>query len=195
MGTNAIMNDDRSAYTSHDYNAQGYFCYSLEVYRPKGAFNQATCHWTNISAMQPTSNAKQGLAALHACTTWSDLQHPLLVSSIFHSAEEPQHSSVKLSRSIPLYIRPFDDLQAGMGFSLSWPMLGGAVAAYYVTLVFYRLFLHPLAPFPGPRLAAVSRWYEGYYDVVLDGQYTSKIAKLHRTYGIVSAQNKSSMVL
>lgn len=64
-------------------------------------------------------------------------------------------------------------------------MLGGAVVAYYVTLVFYRLFLHPVARFPGPRLAAVSRWYEGYYDVILDGEYTSKIAKLHRTYGIV----------
>ncbi|KAG8161577.1 hypothetical protein KVR01_008564 [Diaporthe batatas] len=70
-----------------------------------------------------------------------------------------------------------------MEFSMNWTLLGGAVVAYYVTLVFYRLFLHPLALFPGPRLAAVSRWYEGYYDVVLDGQYTSKIGELHRIYG------------
>lgn len=79
-----------------------------------------------------------------------------------------------------------------MELPISWPMLGGAVAAYYITLVFYRLFAHPLAAFPGPRLAAVSRWYEGYYDVVLDGQYTSKIAELHAIYGTVLAQSKLS---
>lgn len=71
-----------------------------------------------------------------------------------------------------------------MELKISWQVLGGAVISYYATLVFYRLFLHPLARFPGPRLAAVSRWYEGYYDVVLDGKYTSKIAKLHKVYGM-----------
>ncbi|KAF2269980.1 cytochrome P450 [Lojkania enalia] len=70
-----------------------------------------------------------------------------------------------------------------MESAISWRMLVGAVIAYYGTLVFYRLFLHPLSRFPGPKLAAISRWYEAYYDVVLGGQYTSKIAELHRTYG------------
>jgi hypothetical protein len=70
-----------------------------------------------------------------------------------------------------------------MTFIFDWRMLFGVAFAYYVTLVFYRLFLHPLARFPGPRLAAISRWYEGYYDVVLGGQYTAKIAKLHKIYG------------
>ncbi|OTA88365.1 hypothetical protein M434DRAFT_80333, partial [Hypoxylon sp. CO27-5] len=50
-------------------------------------------------------------------------------------------------------------------------------------LSFYRLFLHPLARFPGPKLAAVSRWYEAYCDVVQNGQYTFKIAELHKRYG------------
>ncbi|KAI0175596.1 trichodiene oxygenase [Hypoxylon sp. FL1284] len=70
-----------------------------------------------------------------------------------------------------------------MEISITWRMLAVAVVAYYGTLVFYRLFLSPLARFPGPRLAAVSRWYEGYYDVVLGGKYTSKIAELHEKYG------------
>lgn len=70
-----------------------------------------------------------------------------------------------------------------MASLISWPMCAGAVIAYYATLVLYRLFLHPLAAFPGPKLACISRWYEAYYDVVRGGQYTSQIAQLHRTYG------------
>lgn len=58
-----------------------------------------------------------------------------------------------------------------------------AIAAYFISLAFYRLFLHPLAGFPGPRLAAVTRYYEGYFDVICGGQYTFQIAKLHKLYG------------
>ncbi|KAK2604086.1 hypothetical protein N8I77_007044 [Diaporthe amygdali] len=50
-------------------------------------------------------------------------------------------------------------------------------------LIFYRLTLHPLAKFPGPRLAAITRYYEGYYDVILNGKYTFKIAQMHHQYG------------
>lgn len=63
---------------------------------------------------------------------------------------------------------------------VSWQRLALTVAVYFMTMAFYRLFLHPLSHFPGPKLAAVSRWYEGYYDVVRNGQYTFKIAELHK---------------
>ncbi|KAL2199470.1 cytochrome P450 [Corynascus similis CBS 632.67] len=66
---------------------------------------------------------------------------------------------------------------------LTWGNVIGTLVAYYGTVVFYRLFLHPLARFPGPKLAAISRWYEGYYDFYLGGQYTLKIRDLHRQYG------------
>ncbi len=66
---------------------------------------------------------------------------------------------------------------------LTWHRVAAAVVAYYGALVFYRLFLHPLARSPGPKLAAISRWYEGYFDVVQGGQYTPKIAELHKKYG------------
>lgn len=86
---------------------------------------------------------------------------------------------------VPLRIRPTSETQADMDLKVSWPVICGAAVAYYATLVFYRLFLHPLTRFPGPRLAAISRWHEGYYDVILDGQYTAKIADLHKMYGMV----------
>jgi hypothetical protein len=47
----------------------------------------------------------------------------------------------------------------------------------------YRLVLSPIADFPGPRLAALSFWYEFYYDVILQGRYTWKIKELHERYG------------
>ncbi|GAW17296.1 hypothetical protein ANO14919_067510 [Xylariales sp. No.14919] len=74
-------------------------------------------------------------------------------------------------------------LEGGMEASsdlLSWSRLALSIAVYFATLIFYRLFLHTLAGFPGPKLAAISRWYEAYYDVAQNGQYTSKIAELHK---------------
>lgn len=63
------------------------------------------------------------------------------------------------------------------------PVLAASLAAYVVALAVYRLYLHPLANFPGPRIAAVTSWYEGYYEVVKNGQYSRKISKLHDEYG------------
>lgn len=63
------------------------------------------------------------------------------------------------------------------------PVLAAALVAYVVSLAVYRLYLHPLAKFPGPRLAAVTSWYEGYYEVVKVGQYSRQISNLHDQYG------------
>lgn len=60
----------------------------------------------------------------------------------------------------------------------------GALAALYMLgLVVYRLYFTPLAKFPGPKLAAISKWYEFYYDVVLRGQFTFQIQRMHQKYG------------
>lgn len=56
-------------------------------------------------------------------------------------------------------------------------------ALYTTWLVIERLFWSPLAQFPGPRLAALSNWYEFYYDVVLQGKFTAHIQLLHKLYG------------
>lgn len=58
-------------------------------------------------------------------------------------------------------------------------------SAALISLTIYRLYFHPLANFPGPRLAAATYWYEAYYELVHKGgsQYTSKIRELHAEYG------------
>ncbi|KAF2965905.1 hypothetical protein GQX73_g7677 [Xylaria multiplex] len=68
---------------------------------------------------------------------------------------------------------------------LSWKGIFVVLITYLAGTIFYRLTLHPLAGFPGPKLAAITRWYEGYYDIVLNGQYTFKIKELHDKYGPV----------
>ncbi|KAF2094144.1 putative benzoate 4-monooxygenase cytochrome P450 [Rhizodiscina lignyota] len=58
------------------------------------------------------------------------------------------------------------------------------VLIVYITCLYtYRLFFHPLAKFPGPKLAAISNWYEFYYDVIQQGDFTRHIQELHKKYG------------
>ncbi|KAF2680461.1 cytochrome P450 [Lentithecium fluviatile CBS 122367] len=58
-----------------------------------------------------------------------------------------------------------------------------AYLLYGIGLVVYRLYLHPLAKFPGPRLAAATYWYEAYYELVKTGKFSNKISELHDQYG------------
>ncbi|ORY58843.1 putative cytochrome P450 [Pseudomassariella vexata] len=62
-------------------------------------------------------------------------------------------------------------------------LLAVMTVLYLLLLAVYRLYFSPSARFPGPRLAALSFWYEFYYDVWKEGQYTWKIRELHQEYG------------
>ncbi|KAF7548101.1 hypothetical protein G7046_g8791 [Stylonectria norvegica] len=62
-------------------------------------------------------------------------------------------------------------------------LFGGIWLIYAVQLVVQRLWFSPLAHIPGPRLAALTQYYEFYYDIVLGGQYTFKIIDMHEKYG------------
>jgi hypothetical protein len=54
----------------------------------------------------------------------------------------------------------------------------------YLAWLVYQLTFSPLAKFPGPKIAAVTRLYEMYYDLLKQGQYTFKIAEMHEKYGM-----------
>ena len=53
----------------------------------------------------------------------------------------------------------------------------------WLTIAVHRLFFHPLAAFPGPKLAAITVLYEAYFDVWKGGKYIFKLNELHRKYG------------
>ena len=58
-----------------------------------------------------------------------------------------------------------------------------ALIVYIIAGSIYRLYLSPISSFPGPKLAALTLWYEFYYDVVLGGQYLFHLRDLHAKYG------------
>lgn len=60
------------------------------------------------------------------------------------------------------------------------------LCGYLIIIVFqslYRITLHPLAKFPGPKLAAASRWYEVYFELFVGGVWSDQISLLHERYG------------
>lgn len=62
-----------------------------------------------------------------------------------------------------------------------------SIAAYALGLTFFRLVLHPLTKVPGPKLAAITGWYEFYFDCIKHGQYAFHVQELHKQYGIPQA--------
>lgn len=57
-----------------------------------------------------------------------------------------------------------------------------SVVLYRSCVVIYRLFLSPLAKFPGPKLAAATSLYEAFFDLY-QSNFPDVLAKLHDEYG------------
>ena len=59
------------------------------------------------------------------------------------------------------------------------------LAIYLVSLAVYRLYLSPIAKFPGPRLAALTQWIEAYHELKKPGgQFCWQYRKWHEKCGI-----------
>jgi hypothetical protein len=52
----------------------------------------------------------------------------------------------------------------------------------------WRLYFSPLSKFPGPKLAALTLWYEFYYDILRGGMYIWEIERLHKIYGMLARE-------
>lgn len=68
--------------------------------------------------------------------------------------------------------------------------LVGAAVVYGIALAIYRLTLHPLAHFPGPKLTAATQWWEFYLDVVRGegGGFMYEVDRMHEEYGMTIIQ-------
>ncbi len=61
-----------------------------------------------------------------------------------------------------------------------------AFTGYVLYLVASRLLFHRLRGFPGPRLAALTSWYQTYFECFCDGAFVDHLEKLHKIYGMCS---------
>ncbi|KAK7612734.1 cytochrome P450 [Phyllosticta paracitricarpa] len=64
---------------------------------------------------------------------------------------------------------------------------------YLSYLAVKRLVFSPIARFPGPKLAALTRWYEFVYDVIFIGRFNWKVDELHEKYGPIVRINPEEL--
>jgi hypothetical protein len=83
---------------------------------------------------------------------------------------------------------------------LSPPELASKVAfcfivawlAQFLLVGMFNLANHPLADFPGPRLAAFTEWYKTYRELICRESWVHVLAELHKKYGKLQAANSHS---
>lgn len=68
-----------------------------------------------------------------------------------------------------------------------------AFVFYRASKVVYNLYFHPLAKFPGPKLAAASHLYEFYWSIVRDGEFIWALERMHKKYGECVRQNIAAL--
>jgi len=79
-------------------------------------------------------------------------------------------------------ILSFFPITVGEGCILLLVLLVG----WTTSLGTWRLYFSPLGQFPGPKLAALTQWYEFYFDCILQGRFAWEIQCMHDVYGELS---------
>lgn len=70
--------------------------------------------------------------------------------------------------------------------STIWTAVLGWVI-YKVCKGIYNVTFHPLARFPGPKVAGVTEWWKTWIEVVRGESMVHVLVKLHKQYGSYSA--------
>ncbi|KAI0016236.1 cytochrome P450 [Xylariomycetidae sp. FL0641] len=111
-----------------------------------------------------------------ACKRATDNCYPVLpvLKSVY------RHRSVDMMETVNLLL-----WQPGLSDTRLLALLALSPFIVALVVVTYRLFLHPLARFPGPRLAAATGLYEAYFQCLRDGggRYWTEIERMHSEYG------------
>ena len=78
----------------------------------------------------------------------------------------------------------YDTLVSSLSYTTLAISVTGGFFLYLFALGIYRLYLHPLAKFPGPKLAALTQWVETYHELKSPGgQFIWVYQKWHEQYG------------
>jgi len=64
-------------------------------------------------------------------------------------------------------------------------LAAGAWLIYVLTICIRNVYFHPLASFPGPKLAASSRLWKAYIDCVSSTSFVATLEELHSRHGDV----------
>jgi hypothetical protein len=80
-----------------------------------------------------------------------------------------------------------EELSSRSNFVLLSALAAILFAVYAIILAVYRLYLSPIAKIPGPKLAALTQYYETYYELISGGggNFTRRIQKMHKDYGML----------
>lgn len=68
------------------------------------------------------------------------------------------------------------------GYSHILLAIVAGISLYGFGLAVYRIYFHPLAKFPGPKLLAATTWYEALVDIG-PHDFPARLAALHKKYG------------